>query len=206
MSTLSVKEAANRAGVSAITIRRAIKSGELKAKLEPGTYGHEYRIEHSALEEWIRERMGSEYTHAYKHKQGCEYTDQGVELVPAPLYQELQQQYKDIIFAYGAVKNKAEMLESDKEQLLSENKKLKEVVIDAAKREGELEAVKAERDALKSKVEELEKKLSELAETQGQVKAITNERDFLRAQWATLTVAQQKKGLFARLFSRKKDI
>lgn len=57
----SIRAAAARAGVSAKTIRGAIRSkgaGRLPAILAVGLYGEEYAIEEAALDAWIAARGG----------------------------------------------------------------------------------------------------------------------------------------------------
>jgi DNA repair exonuclease SbcCD ATPase subunit len=50
-SLMTLRQAAERTGLSATTLRRYIKAGKLKARLIPGRYGPEYVVDEEALEE-----------------------------------------------------------------------------------------------------------------------------------------------------------
>ena len=49
LSLMTLRQAADRTGLSATTLRRYIKSGRLRARLIPGRYGPEYVVDIAAL-------------------------------------------------------------------------------------------------------------------------------------------------------------
>lgn len=59
--SISIKEAAELAGVSKDTIRRNLKQGVLQGVLHKGKYGQEYRIYKDFFEQWLNSRG----VHAY---------------------------------------------------------------------------------------------------------------------------------------------
>jgi excisionase family DNA binding protein len=46
---VSIQEAAQRLGLSVLTLRRRIKAGTLTAELQVGRRGHEYRVRYSLI-------------------------------------------------------------------------------------------------------------------------------------------------------------
>lgn len=50
LEVMTLRQAAERTGLSATTLRRYIKSGRLRARLIPGRYGPEYVVDDNALE------------------------------------------------------------------------------------------------------------------------------------------------------------
>lgn len=89
---LTVKEAARVLGVSPITVRRRIKSGELKANLEVGPYGETYFIDENDLAEVM------EIKEVIPVKRELDITDvqEVFRNVLSPLYEIIKEQQKII--------------------------------------------------------------------------------------------------------------
>ncbi|MDH3283521.1 MAG: hypothetical protein OEQ13_02180 [Acidobacteriota bacterium] len=108
---LTLRQAANRTGLSATTLRRYIKSSRLRARLVPGRYGPEYvvseddlataglhRAERPPVEEQRRSR---ELAPA---RDVAPLAISSGEVVPAMIYRELLMKHEQLLVQFGMLK------------------------------------------------------------------------------------------------------
>lgn len=120
---MTLRQAADRTGLSATTLRRYIKSGRLKARLIPGRYGPEYVVDDQALEsagvsnddaalggplepEPVRSVPAPPQP---AHQQAPLAVFQG-DVVPGLLYRELLMKHEQLLVQLGALRVSGQQL------------------------------------------------------------------------------------------------
>lgn len=192
----TVTELSTLVGKSAKTIRRWIQSGKIKAELQEGEFGPEYRIsreEAERVEAMYRARQapgeqgegvqsrGQNDDDQVTSKDGYAHVDSSDEpnqiLLPIPIWETTQKELRGAIFKAG--------------QLEGENTELRR----------HMQGLQTEKELLQKRISELEEKL-ETARSEKDTKI-----DELISAWRQTAVEKQeetpeKKGFFARLFGR----
>ncbi len=106
MERMTLREAAERAGLSVTTLRRYIRGGKLRAEKRAGRYGPEYFVSEQALEE------GGLLGHAAPlgPAEPVRAVPRALarpafrETLPIGLYQELQMKHEQLLVQYGMVR------------------------------------------------------------------------------------------------------
>lgn len=124
---MTLRQAAERTGLSATTLRRYIKSGKLKARLIPGRYGPEYVVDEESLEEARlddrsrgaepRERPENSggkgpLTISPLQARGSHPVPSGnpADSVPGLLYRELLMKHEHLLVQYGMLRVSGQQL------------------------------------------------------------------------------------------------
>jgi DNA repair exonuclease SbcCD ATPase subunit len=121
-SLMTLRQAAERTGLSATTLRRYIKAGKLKARLIPGRYGPEYVVDEEALEEARldgqtnippREAPRETETRASDspaRRNPSSPPEPGGDSVPGLLYRELLMKHEHLLVQYGMLRVSGQQL------------------------------------------------------------------------------------------------
>jgi len=183
MDRMSLREAAERTYRSVTTLRRYIRSGRLLAHKDNGRYGPEYFVRPADLE-----RAGlvvdalpepsptDERPTAIARRSGPTSAPAPavtVEVVPVPLYQELQYKHEQLLVQYGMMRAGGLRAVELRDRLES--------------RERELAAVREERDALRERLrEDAERHEAELRSLRFELEGRALEIEALRDKVRTL--------------------
>ncbi len=109
MESMTLREAADRAGLSVTTLRRYIRAGRLRAEKRPGRYGPEYFVSDGDLTEARihgapRFETVPEPLQRITRPQAPLSRTAIRELLPIGLYQELQMKHEQLLVQYGMVR------------------------------------------------------------------------------------------------------
>ena len=121
--SLRITEAATMVGVHPNTVRSAIKSGDLKATLQPGQWGRpQYAINPSVFKVWALERFGRDIEPVEEQKK-----ERGLSESERDLYERLVKQTEELARykALEAVTGKtSDELQAELVRLQNENREL----------------------------------------------------------------------------------
>ncbi|GAB4374922.1 MAG: hypothetical protein Kow0062_13440 [Acidobacteriota bacterium] len=110
---MTLRQAADRTGLSATTLRRYIKSGRLRARLVPGRYGPEYVVDERALEAAGLDPRPDDGGPAHETS-GALVRREPVapigDVVPGLLYRELLMKHEQLLVQYGALRVSGQQL------------------------------------------------------------------------------------------------
>jgi DNA repair exonuclease SbcCD ATPase subunit len=119
---MTLRQAAERTGLSATTLRRYIKAGKLKARLIPGRYGPEYVVDDEALEEarldgqtnipprdTPPQQDSARSSPPARREVGPPETTAG-DVVPGLLYRELLMKHEHLLVQYGMLRVSGQQL------------------------------------------------------------------------------------------------
>ena len=121
-SLMTLRQAAERTGLSATTLRRYIKAGKLKARLIPGRYGPEYVVDEEALEEArldgqtnIPPRSSQsdaeeKPAHSPARREAAPPGGGTADSVPGLLYRELLMKHEHLLVQYGMLRVSGQQL------------------------------------------------------------------------------------------------
>ncbi len=110
---MTLRQAADRTGLSATTLRRYIKSGRLKARLVPGRYGPEYVVDDKSLEAaGIAPRANDgeaprPAATAVARHDGAGFSG---DVVPGLMYRELLMKHEHLLVQFGALRVSGQQL------------------------------------------------------------------------------------------------
>lgn len=161
---MTLRQAADRTGLSTTTLRRYIKSGRVKARLIPGRYGPEYVVADDDLEGAGLAQDGAEGValSPLPRRPAVEPAPPApavsTDLVPGMLYRELLMKHEQLLVQVG-------MLRAGGRQLYENRQEMERKADEAARANGELERVR-ERHAreigmLKTRLRQAELALAE---------------------------------------------
>ena len=121
-SVMTLRQAAERTGLSATTLRRYIKAGKLKARLIPGRYGPEYVVDDEALEEarldgqtnipprdTPPQRDNGQASPPARREVSAPETPSG-DVVPGLIYRELMMKHEHLLVQYGMLRVSGQQL------------------------------------------------------------------------------------------------
>jgi DNA repair exonuclease SbcCD ATPase subunit len=121
-SVMTLRQAAERTGLSATTLRRYIKAGKLKARLIPGRYGPEYVVDDEALEEARLDgqtnipprdtpppRDEGPTSPPARRERSSPETVSG-DMVPGLIYRELLMKHEHLLVQYGMLRVSGQQL------------------------------------------------------------------------------------------------
>lgn len=123
-SVMTLRQAAERTGLSATTLRRYIKAGKLKARLIPGRYGPEYVVDDEALEEARLDGQTNipprdDVAQQKEPRPAAPATGQASQpaaaagsgdVVPGLLYRELLMKHEHLLVQYGMLRVSGQQL------------------------------------------------------------------------------------------------
>ena len=110
---MTLRQAADRTGLSATTLRRYIKSGRLKARLVPGRYGPEYVVDDKSLEAaGIAPRNDDGEAPRPPAMAVARHDGTGFsgDVVPGLMYRELLMKHEHLLVQYGALRVSGQQL------------------------------------------------------------------------------------------------
>jgi excisionase family DNA binding protein len=168
--TYTINEAAGLTGLHKNTIRQRIRLGQLKATIEQGKFGEEYRIPHDALVEAgllagspLESRDGP--THAAEFETEPDSSNGAASSVTGALT-ELYQRHEQAMFRLGymqgeldrvkALAETAESLRRDNEEQRQEVSTLRSALDEKERQAGEAETLRRDLEAARQRLQEME--------------------------------------------------